>query len=104
MTLRSVWNSTGWAMPDVEAFSRRWSQRIAADPLASRVIETLWVSRERLAAPVMQRSREQGSVLDAVIAADFEETRAHVLEHFRALLALPAARARDLGEDPMAFV
>src|SRR5262245_55096204 len=91
-------------MADIEAFSAAWSQRIAADPLAARVIETLWENREQFVAPVMQRSREEDAVLQAVIATDLEQTRAHVLEHFRALLALPAPRARDLGDDPMAFV
>jgi hypothetical protein len=91
-------------MPDVEAFSREWSRRIAADPLAARVIEALWENREQFASPVLQKSRETNPVIDAVAATDYEATRAHVVEHFRALLALPAPRVRELGEDPMAFV
>jgi len=91
-------------MDDVENFSRTWAGRVAADPLAAEVIETLWIRRESFAAPVLQRARSESPVIDAVVAGDFPETLAHVLEHFRALLALPAARAQELGDDPMGFV
>jgi hypothetical protein len=91
-------------MRDVEEFSRTWAARVEADPLAVEVIESLWARREMFALPVIARARDENHEIDAVIAEDFRETREHVLEHFRAMLALPVARARDLGDDPMGFV
>jgi hypothetical protein len=39
-----------------------------------------------------------------VIANDQAETMRHVLQHFRAMLSLPTARAAELGDEPLAFV
>jgi hypothetical protein len=91
-------------MQEVEVFSRVWRARIEQSRLASQVIETLWSRRAALAKPVMDRARAESEDIDTVMQSDAADTRAHVLEHFRAILALPAARVRELGEDPMRFV
>jgi hypothetical protein len=85
-------------------FSRDWAERLGKDALALRVIDTLWGMRGTFATPIIDRARKEGSVIDSVIAGDLEETTAHVVEHFRSLLALPVARVRELEDDPMAFV
>jgi sugar diacid utilization regulator len=89
---------------DVGTFGRLWRERLESDPLAARVVATLWHDRERYATPVMARARRENPVIDTVIESDFAETRLHVLEHFRALLSLPTAHAAELGDDPLAFV
>jgi hypothetical protein len=90
--------------PDVAEFSGRWRGRIEADPLAAQVMAALWAIREEYAAPMLSRARRESDVMDSVIANDQAESLHHVLQHFRALLSLPTARASALGEEPLAFV
>jgi hypothetical protein len=90
--------------PDAHSFGRVWKERLESDPLAARIVATLWHDRERYATPVMARARREDPVIDTVIENDLAETRAHVLAHFRALLSLPTAHLHELGDDPLAFV
>ena len=89
---------------DVRAFHQRWSAKLAGDPLARRVISTLWLHCDSYAAPVAERVRRENPVIAAVSEVATGETIQHAREHFRALLALATSRSRALGRDPLSFV
>jgi len=87
---------------EIQAFRRHWAEKLAEDALARRVVAALWRIRGVYVSPILQRTRGENPVIDAVIANEVPEVTRHINDHFRALLALPTARA--LGSNPMAFV
>lgn len=89
---------------DVKTLGSIWTQNLRDDELASRVVETLTRESEGLAIPFLNQVREGDAVLNTVVAADLDQTRFYVMQHFRTLLWLPTGRASELGGDPLAFV
>jgi hypothetical protein len=86
---------------DVKAFRSYWAAKLAADPLARRVVSTLWRKRDSYAGPVVERTRSENPIIAAVLVG---EAIQHAREHFRALLALATRRSSALVRDPLAFV
>jgi PucR C-terminal helix-turn-helix domain/GGDEF-like domain len=89
---------------EIDAFRRRWAARIAADPLARRVIATLWRRRTQHVSPVLDQARTDSPILDPVIRGEPELMARHVADHFEALLTLPAGGARARTRAPLDFV